>query len=95
MAKIVEKFQTIHPDGLKSPNIEKAKYEQMRTAILQLLSEHAEIGFSDAMREIERRLQGKFEGKINWYYTIVKLDLEGRGELIRIAGSGRQMMRKA
>lgn len=95
MATTVEKFQPIHPQGKKAPRIEKAKYDQMKAAIVQLLGEHKEIGFTDACSEIERRLAGKFEGKIAWYFITVKLDLEARGELIRLPGSGKQMMRKA
>ena len=94
MQKAVEKFQTIHPLGLKSPRIDRAKYDQMRAAILDLLSEKESVSFFDGMQIIRSRLEGKFDGKINWYYTIVKLDLEARGELIRLPGTGKQMMRK-
>jgi hypothetical protein len=91
-----EKFQTLHPDPAKrGVNIARSKYDQMRAALLQILSEHETIGFSEAMKEIEKRLAGKFDGKIGWYYVSVKLDMEARGELIRLPGSGKQMMRKA
>jgi hypothetical protein len=91
-----EKIRTLHPDPNKrGVNIEKRKYDQMHAAIVQVLSEHAEIGFTAAMEIIEERLGGKFEGKIGWYYVSVKLDMEARGELIRLPGNGKQMMRKA
>jgi hypothetical protein len=95
MTKSIERFQTIHPRGLKSPNIDKAKYDYMRMAILQLLGEHDQISFKDAMEEIYERHKHSFDGMIPWYYTTVKLDLEARGELIRIPGMGIQMIRKA
>jgi hypothetical protein len=90
-----ERILTQHPEGKSGVNIERKKYDQMRAAILELLSEHSEIGFSEAMAEINQRLKGKFDGKISWYFTNVKLDLEARGELIRLPGTGKQKMRKA
>ncbi len=90
----VERFQTIHPRGLQSPNIERAKYDYMRAAILELLGEQDKIPFKDAMEIIYERHKDTFDGAIPWYYTTVKLDMEARGELIRIPGKGKQMIRK-
>jgi hypothetical protein len=91
-----ERIRLLHPDPLKKGvNIERSKFEQMHAAIQQLLKERETIGFSEAMTEIGNRLTGKFEGKIGWYYVSVKLHMEATGELIRIPGSGKQMMRKA
>jgi hypothetical protein len=98
MAKAVEKIQTIHPQGKKAPNIEKAKYDQIHAAIVRVLSENKEIGFSDGLEIVEKWLEGKFDGKIAWYYITVKLDMEAKGELIRLpelGKNGQQMMRKA
>ena len=90
-----ERIQLLHPDPQKKGvNIERRKFEQMHAAIQQLLNEREMIGFTEAMTEIENRLAGKFEGKIGWYYVSVKLHMEAIGELIRMPGSGKQMMRK-
>jgi hypothetical protein len=41
----------------------------------------------------EHMLMGKLEGSISWYATMVKLDLEARGEIERIPGSSPQRIR--
>ena len=83
----------MHPRGLPSPRIDKAKYESMRAAIITLLKETGEIEFKVAMEMVYERHKSTFEGAIPWYYTIVKLDMEARGELIRVSGKGNQRIK--
>mgnify|MGYP003692252241 CR=1 FL=1 len=96
MEKDAEKrIMTLHPEGKEGVNILKEKYDQMHAAILEMLHEKEIVGFSEGIDLIKARLDGKFEGSIAWYYTSVKLDMEARGELIRMKTKGKQMMRKA
>jgi hypothetical protein len=90
-----ERIRLLHPEGKKGVNMERKKYAQMHAEIVKVLDERAEIGFTEALEIIEKRLEGKFDGKIAWYYVSVKLDMEAKGELIRLPGKGLQMMRKA
>ena len=46
--------------------------------------------FNDLLKEVNQELEASFEGSVSWYVTIVKLDLEARGELERIPGSSPQ-----
>ncbi|MEM0995920.1 MAG: hypothetical protein AAGN35_02525 [Bacteroidota bacterium] len=87
-----EKIMTLHPEGKAGVNIDAQKYQTMRGTILELLTLHQPIGFSDLMKLIEGELSGNFDGSIAWYYTTVKLDLEARGAVRRIKKSGKQML---
>jgi hypothetical protein len=90
-----DRIRLLHPEGKKGVNMVRSKYEQMHAEIVKLLDERAEVGFTEALEIIEKRLEGKFDGKIAWYYVSVKLDMEAKGELVRLPGKGLQMMRKA
>jgi hypothetical protein len=35
------------------------------------------------VQPVSARLEGSFEGSIEWYFNAVKLDMEARGELVR------------
>jgi hypothetical protein len=90
-----EKIQTLNPDpGKKGVRIDRAKYDTMREAILAALAEREPQTFYELLHSIEPGLQGRFEGSIGWYYTSVKLDLEARGEIARIAGTSPQQIRR-
>jgi hypothetical protein len=82
-----DKIMTLHPEGKQGSNIDKAKYDQMRAAILMVLSEREEMTFADLNAAVEQLLGDSFEGSIGWYFTTVKLDLEARGLLERVGDS--------
>jgi hypothetical protein len=88
-----EKILTLHPEGKAGVNISKAKYDQIRKAILGAIRAHREISFKELPGEVESRLAGGFEGSIGWYVTTVKLDLEARGEIERVPGKSPQRLR--
>ena len=88
-----EKFLTLHPKRKAGVNISKAKYDQIRKAILGAIQAHGEISFNELPGEVEKRLVGGFEGSIGWYVTSVKLDLEARGEIERVPGKSPQRLR--
>jgi len=89
-----EKFLTLHPDPTKAGvNINKDKYELIRDAILEVLKAKDGTLSMDLPHEVENSLKGKFEGSIPWYVTTVKLDLEARNAIERIAGVSPQRLR--
>jgi hypothetical protein len=90
----MEKIETLHPEpGKTGVNISRAKYDLMRKTILAIIRDRTELTFRELVEEAERRLAGRFEGSIPWYVVTVKLDLEARSEIERIAGSAPQRLR--
>ena len=75
------KIMSQHPQGLKGVNISQAKDDQMKTAIVQSLSDEGQLTFKELTAAVEQRLEGVFDGSIGWYCTTVKLDLEARNTI--------------
>ena len=73
-----DKIQTLHPKGKNGVRIDKAKYETMRAAILEVLAE-GPCAFTPMTERIAQKLEGSFSGSISWYAVTVKQDLEARG----------------
>jgi hypothetical protein len=73
-----EKILTQHPQGKQGVNISRAKYETVRSAIIESLRTGGPMTFTDLERVVSHRLAGNFDGSIAWYVTTVKLDLEAR-----------------
>ena len=90
---MTQKIMTKHPDGLQGVNIDQAKYEQVRQAIVESLSESDPLTFKQLTQAVEQKLEGRFDGSIGWYCTTVKLDLEARGviECTRRAKGGQKI----
>lgn len=89
-----EKFLTLHPEeGKQGVNISRAKYEMIRQAILDAVRSQGTITFQGLVSLVEYNLRNRFEGSIPWYVTTVKLDLEARGVIERVPGSGEQKLR--
>ena len=71
-------IQTLHPEkGKKNKQISTEKYEQIKSAILNVLK-HSEPTYTELTNELKNKLREKFEGNIGWYGVTVKLDLEAR-----------------
>ncbi len=91
---MTEKIMTLHPDpAKKGVNIDRAKYDTMKAAILYLLAGHEDTTFGGLLTEVQAHLGDTFDGSISWYYVTVKLDLEARGVIERVKGSGPQGIR--
>lgn len=90
---MAEKISTLHPQGKSGVNINREKYDLVRTAIVQSLRAEGEMTFADLTRDVERKLTGNFDGSIPWYVTTVKLDLEARRLIERVPGSSPQRLR--
>ncbi len=88
---MTEKIMTLHPDPNKSGvNIDRAKYDMMKAAILDLLADQEDATFTGLMSEVQAHLKDTFDGSISWYYVTVKLDLEARGVIERTKIAGKQ-----
>lgn len=89
-----DRIMTLHPDPQKEGvNINRDKYEQIKSAILSTLKERGELSFKELNKTVNQQLSGHFDGSISWYVTTIKLDLEARREIERIPGSKPQMLR--
>ncbi len=80
-----EKVLTLHPQGKKGVNIAKDKYDVMRETITVVLKAKS-LSHDELTGAVEKALKGKFSGAIPWYMESVKLDLEARKVIERIAG---------
>jgi len=79
MAEKPEKIQTLHPEvGKQGVNIDKAKYDQIYSATLEVLKKNAPMTPAELFDTMNEKLEGKFDGKIGWYTMSIKLDLEAR-----------------
>jgi hypothetical protein len=88
-------IRTLHPEKKQGVNINKAKYEIIRKAILSTLNTQKEMTFMNLSRAVEKEVNGNFEGSVTWYVTTVKLDLEARGQIKRVPNSRPQLVRLA
>ena len=82
MAKTENRIQAQHPHGKSGTNIEKDKYDIMKTSILTCLNENGATAFTVLMEYVNDHVGEYFSGSAGWYYTTVKLDLEARGLII-------------
>jgi hypothetical protein len=88
-----ERITTINPDpAKKGVRIEKSKYAAIRPIILEFLRNEDRATFSQIAEEVRRQLTVQFEGSIDWYTISVKLDMEARGEIIRVREKNRDYM---
>jgi hypothetical protein len=73
-----ESIQTLHPHaGKTNKKISLDKYTFIREHLLAILSE-LELTHTELMEELFSRVDGRFEGGVQWYGETVKLDLEAR-----------------
>jgi hypothetical protein len=84
--------------GKKPTRIETWKYDAVRRAILDSLPrDGAGLPFRELSGEVRKRLDADHLerlGSVNWYTTTVKLDLEVKGEIRRVAGVNPQQLLK-
>jgi len=78
-----ERIQTLHPqEGKTNKKIALDKYLFIRDHLIAILTE-IELTHTELMEALFSRVDGKFEGGIQWYGETVKLDLEARKIIIR------------
>lgn len=84
---------TLHPEGKAGVSILKRRYDVIKDSIMEVLGQHDDPDFQTVCNEVDHRLGGSFDGKVMWYVVTVKLDLEARGTIERIAGKAPQRPR--
>lgn len=88
-----ERIMTLHPQGKQGVNIDRARYDAVKQAILEAVAERGEVPFAELDSAVAARLPADFTGSIGWYTTTVKLDLEARGLIERVPGRSPQVLR--
>lgn len=88
-----DRILTMHPSGKQGVNILRDKYEFVKKYILTTIEDAQEITFSDLGDKAVDDLSKSFDGKVLWYITTVKLDLEARNLIERIPGKSPQLLR--
>jgi len=89
-----DKILTLHPEGKNGVRISRAKYEQVKDLILELVEDANIITFQELSLIGKRVLEKEaFDGSALWYITTVKLDLEARGILVRIPKTSPHQLR--
>jgi 3-methyladenine DNA glycosylase AlkD len=81
-----EKILTLHPAGKSGVRIDRAKYDAVRAALEAVVTAGAVLPHAELTRGVAKALHSRFDGSIPWYTETVKLDLEARGVLVRVAG---------
>jgi hypothetical protein len=91
---MTEMFDALHPDPTKAgTRLNAERYRLMRDALLAVIpAEPPGVAFSDLAERVRPLLAGTAFGdaSIKWHVTTVKLDLEARGRVERVAGRGPQ-----
>ena len=64
-----ERILPRHPQGKAGVNIDRAKHETMRGAILEALRRRGDLTFGGLTEEVGWQLEGKSKGSISWYVT--------------------------
>ncbi len=88
-----DKILTLHPEGKQGVNIDRAKYDKMRGAILAVVEREPGVRLSLLGEKVYQELNGDFDGSIGWYTMSVKLDLEARGIIERVPNASPQQLR--
>ncbi len=93
-----EMFQALHPDPSKQgTRVKKATYEAYREALLKVIPADGEgVEFQALSAAVVPHLSPELVENTSpgWCTTTVKLDLEARGLIERVAGLGRQRVRR-
>jgi sugar-specific transcriptional regulator TrmB len=82
--KTLEYIETLHPDKAKAnKKISLDKYETIKEEMLGIL-QSSELTHTELMEAIYQKVKETFDGGVQWYGEVVKLDLEARGIIERI-----------
>lgn len=85
-----QKIQLKHPTGKKAISMEKEKYVVIEKSLLNCLKGKAEATHKEILKTITEdftKNKIKFDGSVEWHMEWVKLDLEARKKITRIAGT--------
>ncbi|MEZ5359534.1 MAG: hypothetical protein R3F48_12010 [Candidatus Zixiibacteriota bacterium] len=90
---MAEKIMTRHPQGKQGVNIDRDKYDAIKSAILETIDTKQTVTFKDLTTTVNDRLRSTFDGGVTWYVVTVKLDLEAQGLIERVPKSSPQILR--
>lgn len=77
-------IQTLHPQvGKTNRKIALDKYDFIKENLLEILNE-VELTHTELMEALYARVKDHFNGGVQWYGAIVKLDLEAKQKIERI-----------
>lgn len=86
---------TIHPiEGQAGHKVHKAKYRQVKAAIIEELSRTKEVCFVKLIEMCRITLtdSNNFDGSVSWHVSAVKLDLEARKKIVCVrSGDGQHI----
>lgn len=85
-----QKIQLKHPTGKKAISMDKEKYDVVEKSLLICLKGKTEATHKEILNAITkdfRKNKIEFEGSIEWHMEWVKLDLEARKKIARIAAT--------
>ncbi len=91
MAK--DRILTLHPEGKQGVHILRRRYDHVN--LVRILREEGEITYQRLNDLAKTALKDRLDGSIAWYVVTVKLDLEARGIIKRVARSRPQRLRLA
>lgn len=83
-----QKISLKHPTGKKAISMDKEKYGVIEKSLLICLEEKSEATHKEILNTITedfKKNKIKFEGSVEWHMEWVKLDLEARKKITRIA----------
>jgi len=93
-----ETIEFLNADGSPGGRLSKAKYEAVRRALLEAIPKDGEgVPFRELAGHVQRSVPEEMlpaKGSASWLATTVKLDLEARGVIERVAGSKPQRVRR-
>lgn len=87
------KVQLKHPQGKKPISMSKEKYDLLKQAMLNCLHAQGKATFKEMVIGIEKdfkRNRTKFQGSLPWHVEWMKLDLEARKVIKRVASTSPQ-----
>lgn len=95
---MTDRVTTLHPSGKTGVRIERAKYEEMRRALLRVIPRsNRGAAFGELRQLVLPHLDPEVfdaETSVSWYVTTVKQDLEARGLVQRLPGPGPQRLQR-
>ncbi|QDU65695.1 DUF6958 family protein [Engelhardtia mirabilis] len=96
--KTDDRILTLHPAGKQGVNIERSKYDLVRTALLRVVPRSADgVAFKELRTLVGPQLEAAGfprEASVSWYVTVVKQDLEARGEVVQVTDARPQRLRR-
>ena len=88
-----QKIQLKHPQGKKPVSMSKEKYDLLKQAILKFFDAQRKGTFTEMVIAVEKDFKTnrtEFQGSVRWHLEWMKLDLEARKVIKRVANTAPQ-----